>query len=143
MNDPASPRTRTLLASLILGLLGGVALIGTWLAGPFLVDTLHLPNKGFWIFVPYGALLIATTGYLYSQRIVPFLQRLAFGTAVYLIATLCASVYMVIAVNRAALRWPLSSQLGLLVLQVGIGIAVGILVAAFSRHRPHSPGMSL
>jgi hypothetical protein len=137
MPGPISQGIRTTITtSLTLGLLGGGALIGTFRAGPFFVETFHLPNKGFWIFLPYGALLIATVSYLHVRRIEPFTRRLAIGIAVYLTSTLVGSIYMIAMVNPKALTRPWTFFLWLAAVQIGIGIAAGALVAALSSRWP-------
>jgi hypothetical protein len=125
----------TIVTSLTLGLLGGGALIATFRAGPFFVEALHLPNKGFWIFVPYGALLIATASYLYFRRVESFARRLAIGFEVYLTSTLIISIYLMTVENPKALTRPWTFFLWLAAVQIAIGIVSGTVVATLSRNR--------
>jgi len=109
----------TLSRALVLGFLGGVALI---------LVTMN-STRGALVYVPYAALLAALAALLARHRALPFKVRFRAGLAGFMAATALLYVYILLWASPTALSIPLWGHAWRLGLMVAIGAVLCAAIA--------------
>jgi hypothetical protein len=124
MNKATS--SHALIAALVLGALGGGALILTTM----------LTRRGQMIFLPYGALIAAIALYVRSRRVTSYATRFSASLCGFMLASIILYGYLITAVNPHMLHVSLWRNVWPLLVFALIGSVTSAIVAKVTPARP-------
>jgi len=113
---------RPVAFTLALGLLGGAGLIAT----------VWNTDRGPMVFLPYGALIIATAAYLRAERVPGFMRRFGLALGTFMVATLILYMFIGLLAAKTLLVMPAWEHMWRLALLVATGSALSSAVAQLS-----------
>jgi hypothetical protein len=116
----AASRTRPIAFALVIGLLGGAALIAT----------VAVSKRGPMVFIPYAAMLVAVVAYFRARAIAGFMQRFQASLIAFMLSNLIGFGYVSLVLHPRANPASLRPTLWSLAAMVLIGIVVSAAVAA-------------
>jgi hypothetical protein len=120
MSERVNNSGRSLLFGVIVGILGGLALI----------LTVTVTKRGPMVFVPYAAMLLAVIVYFRMQRVASFSRRFGTAFAAFMLSNLIGDLYVTTVPVPNAYSRPLLKILLPLAAMLVIGAAVSAVIAA-------------